>query len=130
PECQVLMMRLGGQALDLVQACADGRLADMQVHWAEDHAMTVVMAAKGYPGAYAKGVVLAGLDARMEGTTVFHAGTARDGDDVVTSGGRVLGVTARGPSLQAARDLAYARLGKVDWPDAMFRTDIGWRALT
>ena len=129
PECQVLMMRLGGQALDLVQACAEGRLADMQVHWAEDHAMTVVMAAKGYPGAYAKGAVLAGLDARMEGTTVFHAGTARDGDDVVTSGGRVLGVTARGPSLRAARDLAYDRLEKVDWPDAMFRTDIGWRAL-
>jgi phosphoribosylamine--glycine ligase len=131
PECQVLMMRLGGQALDLMLACAEGRLAEMQVIWAEDHAMTVVMAAQGYPGDYAKGSVIAGLDDLPEDShhMVFHAGTARAGGSWRANGGRVLNVTARGATLQQARDRAYAMVEAIDWPEGVYRRDIGWRAL-
>ncbi|WP_044007705.1 phosphoribosylamine--glycine ligase [Jannaschia sp. CCS1] len=131
PECQVLMMRLGGQALDLMLACAEGRLADAQVNWANDHALTVVMAAQGYPGGYEKGSAIAGLDALPETSSqmVFHAGTtARDGQ-ITATGGRVLNVTARGATLQEARDQAYAMASHIEWPEGFFRTDIGWRAL-
>jgi phosphoribosylamine--glycine ligase len=131
PECQCLMMRLGGQALDLMLACAHGRLSEARVHWADDHAICVVMAARGYPGAYAKGGGIGGLDAlpRDSRRMTFHAGTARDGGEIVAAGGRVLGMTARGSSLRAARDDAYAMVEAVDWADAVWRRDIGWRAL-
>ncbi len=131
PECQVLMMRLGAQALDLMLACAEGRLAGVQVNWAEDHALTVVMAAKGYPGEYAKGSVIGGLDELPEDSfqMVFHAGTRRLDGRIVAHGGRVLNVTARGASLREARDRAYALVGRIDWPEGFCRTDIGWRAL-
>ncbi|MBV7410791.1 phosphoribosylamine--glycine ligase [Maritimibacter sp. DP1N21-5] len=131
PECQVLMMRLGAQALDLMIACAEGKLADRQVNWAEDHAMTVVMAAKGYPGDYEKGSVIKGLDAIEESSKqmVFHAGTREKDGQVVASGGRVLNVTARGDSLAEARDRAYGMIDKIDWPEGFNRSDIGWRAL-
>ncbi len=101
PECQVLMMRLGAQALDLLLACAEGRLAEAQVNWADDHALTVVMAAKGYPGAYAKGSVINGLDGLPEDSfnMVFHAGTAAADGQITATGGRVLNVTARGDNL-------------------------------
>ncbi|MGI1662747.1 phosphoribosylamine--glycine ligase [Palleronia sp. KMU-117] len=131
PECQVLMMRLGGQALDLMLACAEGRLRGAQVNWAEDHAMTVVMAARGYPGAYAKGSEIRGLDALPEDSRhmVFHAGTARRNGAVIATGGRVLNITARGDTLDEARDRAYAMVDAVDWPGGFCRRDIGWRAL-
>ncbi|PWK59557.1 phosphoribosylamine--glycine ligase [Roseicyclus mahoneyensis] len=131
PECQVLMMRLGGQALDLMLACAEGRLADMQVTWAEDHALTVVMAAAGYPGDYGKGSVVGGLDALPEDShhMVFHAGTARAEGLWRANGGRVLNVTARGATLQEARDRAYGMIKGIDWPEGVHRRDIGWRAL-
>lgn len=131
PEAQVLMLRLGAQALDLMLACAEGRLADMRVLWAEDHALTVVMAAKGYPGAYEKGSVIGGLAALPESAQqmVFHAGTAVRDDRIVTTGGRVLNVTARGATLAEARARAYAMVDAIDWPDGFFRHDIGWRAL-
>jgi phosphoribosylamine--glycine ligase len=131
PEAQVLMMRLGAQALDLMLACAEGRLAGMRVNWAEDHALTVVMAAKGYPGAYAKGTVIAGLDALPADSRhmVFHAGTAAKDGWIVANGGRVLNVTARGDTLAEARDAAYAMVDQIDWPDGFCRRDIGWRAL-
>ncbi|MAM62572.1 phosphoribosylamine--glycine ligase [Maritimibacter sp. UBA3975] len=131
PECQVLMMRLGAQALDLMLACAEGRLAGRQVNWADDHAMTVVMAANGYPGAYEKGSVISGLDAIEETSKqmVFHAGTRERDGQITASGGRVLNVTARGDSLQAARDTAYAMIDQIDWPEGFNRSDIGWRAL-
>jgi hypothetical protein len=114
PEAQVLLMRLGGQALDLIQACAEGRLGDVAVHWAEDHALTVVLAARGYPGAVEKGAGIGGLDALPETSEamVFHAGTAERDGQVVASGGRVLNVTARGASLQEARDRAYAMVDR------------------
>lgn len=131
PECQVLMMRLGGQALDLMLACAEARLANAQVNWAEDHAITVVMAAEGYPGSYQKGSVINGLDMLPETSSqmVFHAGTTAQGGQITATGGRVLNITARGASLQKARDQAYAMAGQVDWPEGFFRKDIGWRAL-
>ncbi|GKY87257.1 phosphoribosylamine--glycine ligase [Sinisalibacter aestuarii] len=132
PECQVLMMRLGAQALDLMLAAAEGRLSEMQVNWADDHAMTVVMAAKGYPGAYDKGSVIGGLDALPEDSKhmVFHAGTREVDGKVTASGGRVLNVTARGGTLAEARQAAYAMVDGIDWPDGFCRRDIGWRALS
>ena len=131
PECQCLMMRLGGQALDLMLACAEGRLGEARVRWADDHALCVVMAAAGYPGAYARGGAIGGLDAVApdDGTTVFHAGTEMRDGQLVAAGGRVLGVTARAGTLRAARDQAYAAVDRVEWPDGFCRRDIGWRAL-
>ncbi|WP_417248018.1 phosphoribosylamine--glycine ligase [Celeribacter sp.] len=131
PECQVLMMRLGAQALDLMLATADGTLDQAQVNWADDHAMTVVMAANGYPGSYAKGTVIKGLDTLPASSTqmVFHAGTAEKDGAIVANGGRVLNVTARGATLQEARDRAYAMVDQIDWPEGFNRSDIGWRAL-
>lgn len=131
PECQVLMMRLGAQALDLMHAAAEGRLSEAQVNWADDHAMTVVMAANGYPGSYEKGTEIKGLKDIADDSmnVVFHAGTKADGEKTLATGGRVLNVTARGASLQEARDRAYAMVDAVDWPGGFFRKDIGWRAL-
>ncbi len=131
PECQVLMMRLGAQALDLILACAEGRLAQTAVNWADDHALTVVLAANGYPGAYAKGSVIGGLDALPEDSAhmVFHAGTARQDGQLVASGGRVLAATGRGATLAEAHRRAYALADAIDWPGGFYRRDIGWRAL-
>ncbi len=131
PECQVLMMRLGAQAFDLMHAAAEGRLGSIQVNWADDHALTVVLAAKGYPGAYEKGTVIGGLDALSEDGNhmVFHAGTAERDGAFVAAGGRVLNVTARGSTLVEAQQRAYAMVDGVDWPDGFCRRDIGWRAL-
>ena len=131
PECQVLMMRLGAQAMDLMHAAADGRLASAQVHWADDHAMTVVMAANGYPGAYAKGETIGGLDALPETSRemCFHAGTTRAEGRFLSAGGRVLNLTARGATLAEARERAYAMADAIDWPGGVLRRDIGWRAL-
>ena len=131
PEAQVLMMRLGAQAFDLIQACAEGRLADIAVNWAADHALTVVMAANGYPGSHAKGSQIRGLEELPEDSAhmVFHAGTAERDGSVIAAGGRVLNVTARGASLHEARDGAYAMVDRIDWPGGFCRRDIGWRAL-
>ena len=131
PECQCLMMRLGAQALDLMLACAEGRLAEARVNWADDHAMTVVLAAQGYPGAYAKGSVIGGLDALPEDSfhQVFHAGTALTDGRVTAAGGRVLAATARGATLAEARARAYALVDAIDWPEGFCRRDIGHRAL-
>jgi len=131
PECQVLMMRLGGQALDLMLATAEGRLAECAVNWAEDHALTVVMAARGYPGEHERGSVIRGLERCPEDSfhQVFHAGTARVEGQFVANGGRVLAVTARGATLQVAAARAYAMVDRIDWPEGFCRRDIGWRAL-
>ena len=131
PECQVLMLRLGAQALDLIHACAEGRLAEAQVNWADDHAMTVVLAANGYPGSYEKGTAINGLDTITEDSfnVMFHAGTSEKDGQIVATGGRVLNATARGATLQEARDRAYALVDAVDWPEGFCRRDIGWRAL-
>jgi len=131
PECQVLMARLGAQAFDLMQATAEGRLEGAQLNWADDHAITVVMAARGYPGAYEKGSVIGGLEALPEDSAhmVFHAGTRMQNGQIIATGGRVLNATARADTLAQAQAQAYEMLGKITWPQGFFRTDIGWRAL-
>lgn len=131
PECQVLMLRLGAQILDLLLACAEGRLAETAANWAEDHALTVVMAADGYPGPYGKGSVIKGLDGISESSfeMVFHAGTASSEGVVTATGGRVLACTGRGASLAEAHARAYALVDAIDWPEGFCRRDIGWRAL-
>jgi len=131
PECQVLMMRLGAQALDLLIACAEERLSHVKVNWAEDHALTVVMAANGYPGTYTDGSVIGGLDAlpTTSSNMCFHAGTAQSDAGTTAQGGRVLNITARASNLAEARAQAYGMVDKIDWPEGFCRQDIGWRAL-
>jgi phosphoribosylamine--glycine ligase len=131
PECQCLMMRLGGQILDLLQACAEERLAEVQANWADDHVLTIVMAAKGYPGEYQKGTVINGLDQQPEDSfhMVFHAGTSEREGRITANGGRVLNITARGETLADAHEKAYAMAQRIDWPEGFYRSDIGWRAL-
>ncbi|MDX8347745.1 phosphoribosylamine--glycine ligase [Cognatiyoonia sp. IB215446] len=131
PECQCLMMRLGGQILDLMQACAEERLDEIQVNWADDHALTIVMAANGYPAAYEKGSVIRGLDSQPEDSfhMVFHAGTTEKNGQITATGGRVLNITARGATLVEAHEKAYAMAQGVDWDEGFYRSDIGWRAL-
>ena len=132
PECQVLMMRLGAQVFDLMHAAAEGRLNEARVNWADDHAVTIVMAAQGYPGSYDKGSVIKGLDALPEDSRnmVFHAGTAKKDGAITAIGGRVLNVTARGDTLAEAQARAYEMVEAIDWPGGFYRRDIGWRALS
>ena len=131
PECQVLMMRLGAQALDAMLACAKGELNNYKLNWADDHALTIVYAAKGYPGTYEKGSKILGLDTISESTNiqVFHAGTKEEDNNIIATGGRVLNITARGSSLKEAHRLAYETIEKIQWENGFYRNDIGWRAL-
>jgi len=131
PECQVLMLRLKSDLLDLLQACAEGDLTGVVPEFSDRPAITVVMAAKGYPGSYAKGTPIDGLDALADpDVTVFHAGTGRDATGgLVATGGRVLNVSALGDTLAEAQRRAYAAIETIDWPDGFCRRDIGWRAL-
>jgi phosphoribosylamine--glycine ligase len=131
PETQVLMMRLDSDLLDALEAVVDRRLADAVLRFKRDAAVCVVMASGGYPGDYAKGKPILGLDdaAKLDGVQVFHAGTKRSGDDIVTSGGRVLGVTALGPTLREAAARAYAACDQIQCATKYFRRDIGARQL-
>ncbi|MEC8927619.1 MAG: phosphoribosylamine--glycine ligase [Verrucomicrobiota bacterium] len=131
PETQVYLARLETDLVDLFEACIDRRLAEMDLQWSEQAAVCVVMASGGYPGSYEKGKAISGLtDAdAMEGVKVFHAGTKLENDEVVTSGGRVLGVTALGGGLAAARDRAYAAVDKIKFDGAHVRGDIAAKAL-
>lgn len=132
PECQVLMLRLESDLVPYLHAAATGRLAEMPPPvWRDEAAICVVLAARGYPEAPQKGSVIRGLDADFgEGVVVFHAGTARGpGGEVTAAGGRVLNVCARAPSVELARERAYAAVARIDWPEGFHRTDIAWRAL-
>lgn len=131
PECQVLMLRLEGDLLPLLHATATGRLEDHDIALKPEAAITVVMAAKGYPGSYGKGSVISGLDAAgsIPGVHVFHAGTARRDGAIVANGGRVLNVTAIGSNVAEARERAYDAVARLDWPEGFCRSDIAWRAL-
>lgn len=131
PETQVLMMRLKSDVLMALLATAQGQLARLSLEWRTDAALTVVMAANGYPGTPEKGTVIGGLDAagQVEGVQIFHAGTKRDGDRTVADGGRVLNVTAMGKSVAEAQARAYQAISKISWPGGFCRTDIGWRAI-
>ncbi|HEY8129213.1 MAG TPA: phosphoribosylamine--glycine ligase [Hyphomicrobium sp.] len=131
PETQVLMMRLKSDLLAALLATADGVLSNFDLRWSDDAALTVVMAAKGYPGTPAKGSEIKNLDAasKTPDVEIFHAGTRRDGARLLADGGRVLNVTGRGRTVAEARDAAYAATAKIDWPGGFYRKDIGWRAL-
>ncbi|MBK1622778.1 phosphoribosylamine--glycine ligase [Afifella marina] len=127
PECQVLMMRLESDLLALLDAAVAGRLDRTSLAWRKEPALTVVMAAKGYPGVYEKGSTIRGLEeaAAVEGATVFHAGTRHVDGEIVAAGGRVLNVGAIGADLSQARKRAYEAVGRIDWPEGFCRSDIG-----
>jgi phosphoribosylamine--glycine ligase len=131
PEAQVLMMRLDSDLLELLTATVEDRLSDAVVRWSTDVALTVVMAAAGYPGPYDKGAAITGLDraAAIPGVRVFHAGTRRESDRLAAWGGRVLNVTARAPTIVDAQARAYEAAALVEFPGGFYRRDIGWRAI-
>ncbi|MBS7540528.1 phosphoribosylamine--glycine ligase [Ancylobacter lacus] len=131
PECQVLMSRLEGDLLALLASVARGELAGQKVALRPDAAICVVMAARGYPGDYARGTPIGSLIAaeRVEGVRVFHAGTRSEGTRLLANGGRVLGITATGANVAEARERAYDAVARIDWPDGFCRSDIAWRAL-
>jgi phosphoribosylamine--glycine ligase len=130
PECQVLMMRLRSDIVPALVAACDGVLESFDLRWSNNAAMTVVLAANGYPGSYEKGTEIKGLDAAAAtGALVFHAGTTSDGETIRANGGRVLNVTAHAPTIAQAQKSAYAAVDAIDWPDGFCRRDIGWRAI-
>lgn len=131
PECQVLMMRLRSDILTALIATCDGVLDTFDLRWRDEVALTVVMAANGYPGSPQKGTEIKGLDkaAEVEGVEIFHAGTKLDGGRLVADGGRVLNVTACGKTVREARDRAYEAVRRIDWPGGFCRSDIGWREI-
>jgi phosphoribosylamine---glycine ligase len=131
PECQVLMMRLKDDIVTLMLAACDATLDKVSVRWRDEAALTVVMAAKGYPGDVTKGSEIRNLEAAaaQPAVHIFHAGTKADGDRIIANGGRVLNVTARAATVSEAQALAYTAVDAIDWPQGFCRRDIGWRAI-
>ena len=131
PETQVLMPRMMSDLLPALLASCDGQLKNFDLRWFPDPALTVVMAAKGYPGSYARGTPIEGLDeaAKIEGVEIFHAGTIADHGRTLANGGRVLNVTASGATVAEAQRRAYRAVDRIDWPDGFCRRDIGWQAV-
>jgi phosphoribosylamine--glycine ligase len=131
PECQVLMLRLMSDLVPALIAARDGVLRSFDLRWYPDAALTVVMAAKGYPGHYARGSIIDGLEAaaEIEGVEIFHAGTRAEDGYIRASGGRVLNVSAIGRTVSEAQQRAYAAVDRIRWPDGFCRRDIGWRAV-
>ena len=131
PETQVLMLRLMSDLVPALLASRDGQLKSFDLRWYPDPALTVVMAAKGYPGDYARGSVIEGLDdaAKVEGVEIFHAGTKADGNRILANGGRVLDVSAIGKTVREAQARAYEAITRIRWPEGFYRHDIGWRAV-
>jgi len=131
PETQVLMLRLMSDLLPALIASRDGQLKSFDLRWYPDAALTVVMAANGYPGDYKRGSVIEGLDAagEIEGVEIFHAGTKADGGRITSNGGRVLDVTARGKTVSEAQARAYQAIDRIKWPEGFCRRDIGWQAV-
>jgi phosphoribosylamine--glycine ligase len=131
PETQVLMLRLMSDLLPALIACRDGQLRSFDLRWYPDAALTVVMAAKGYPGSYQRGTAIGGLDeaAEVEGVEIFHAGTMAADGKIVANGGRVLNVSALGGTVGEAQARAYRAVDRIDWPGGFCRRDIGWQAV-
>jgi phosphoribosylamine--glycine ligase len=131
PETQVYLTRLENDLVELLDASVNGTLGKVELRWSPMSSVCVVMASGGYPGSYAKGKVISGLDAAnaLPHTKIFHAGTAKNGNDIVTNGGRVLGVTAWAKDLKAAQAAAYAAVEKIKFDGAQFRRDIAAKAL-
>lgn len=129
PECQVLMPRLKSDLLAMLLSAREGKL--LQPRWSDETALTVVMASKGYPGAYDRGHPISGLKeaCKLEGVRIFHAGTEKRADQILAVGGRVLNVTATGKDVAQAQHRAYEAVKLIHWDGAFYRRDIGWRAL-
>ena len=129
PETQVLMPRLRSDLLPALVAAADGMLGSFALRWKDEAALCVVMAAKGYPGPVQKGTRIVGLEraCSLDDVVIFHAGTMRNGDQILANGGRVLGITATGGSVKDAAARAYEAVALVEWPEGFCRSDIGWR---
>jgi len=130
PETQVLLTRLESDLVELLEATIDGRLASVEARWKPESAVCVVLASGGYPGSYATGKPITGLEEAAEGVTVFHAGTRQENGRIVTSGGRVLGVTALGGDLAGARQRAYAAVERIDFEGRQYRRDIAVKGLS
>jgi len=129
PETQVLLPRLESDLVELLEATIDGRLNEVTAEWHPNPAVCVVLASGGYPAAYETGRPISGLHAPLDNALVFHAGTRLENGNVVTAGGRVLGVTALGPDLAAARTRAYAAAGQISFEGCHFRRDIAAKGL-
>ena len=131
PETQAMMLRLMSDLVPALIASRDGQLKNFDLRWYPDAALTVVMAAKGYPGNYAKGSAIEGLDAaaQIEGVEVFHAGTKANGEKILANGGRVLNVSALGRTVTEAQARAYRAIDRIRWPEGFCRRDIGWQAV-
>jgi phosphoribosylamine---glycine ligase len=131
PECQVLMPRLMSDLVPALLASRDGMLKSFDLRWYPQAALAVVLAAKGYPGTYARGSVIQGLAAAaaIEGVEIFHGGTKEQDGRIVANGGRVLNVSAVGKDVREARGRAYEAISRIDWPEGFCRHDIGWRAM-
>jgi phosphoribosylamine--glycine ligase len=131
PECQVLMLRMMGDIVPALFAACDGQLNHFSLRWFPDPALTVVMAAKGYPGHYAKGTPIDGLDdaAKVDGVQIFQAGTKEEGGRILANGGRVLNVCASGKTVVEAQARAYEAVDRITWPEGFCRRDIGFRAV-
>lgn len=131
PECQVLMARLKSDLVAAMLASVDGVLDKFELRWRDECALTVVMAAKGYPGTYEKGAEIGNLEDAADDpdVVIFHAGTTYDGERITATGGRVLGVTALAESVTGAAQKAYAAVDRIDWEGGFCRRDIGWRAI-
>ncbi|MBW4026390.1 MAG: phosphoribosylamine--glycine ligase [Acidobacteria bacterium] len=131
PETQAILMRLESDLVEALEACVEGRLSDTEFRWRKGASACVVASSEGYPGSYTNGRVITGLEeaARVPGVQIFHAGTSLVGGELLTSGGRVLGVTAAAADLRTALDLAYEAMKKVHFEGMYYRRDIGYRAL-
>jgi phosphoribosylamine---glycine ligase len=131
PETQVLMPRLMSDLVPALMASRDGMLKSFDLRWHQTPALTVVMAAKGYPGHYARGTVIEGLDeaAAIDGVEIFHAGTKAEAGRILANGGRVLNISATGKTVREAQERAYRAISRIRWPEGFYRGDIGWRAV-
>jgi phosphoribosylamine---glycine ligase len=131
PECQVLMLRMMSDIVPAMLASCDGELRHFDLRWFPEAALTVVMAASGYPGEYTRGSCIKGLDdaGRVEGVEIFHAGTISKDGEILANGGRVLNVCASGQTIAEAQRRAYQAVDRIQWPEGFCRRDIGWQAV-
>ena len=131
PECQVLMMRLKTDLLEIIDLATKDKLNDFEIEWNEDNCMTIVLCANGYPGNHIKNSEIEKLPSADQDNSkqIFHAGTYKKNNKIFSSGGRVLNITSLGKTLVEARDRCLLNLKKIDWNDGFYRKDIGWRAL-
>jgi phosphoribosylamine---glycine ligase len=131
PECQVLMLRMMSDIVPALLAACDGQLKNFDLRWFPEPALTVVMAAKGYPGDYKKGTRIEGLEdaAKIEGVEIFHAGTVEKDGTILANGGRVLNICASGKTVTEAKRRAYEAIDRIQWPDGFYRRDIAWQAV-